>query len=400
MGKIIRLKNSKKALAICLVLVSIIIVMGIIFVPKAYKYYKHKKYMEKYFSVKEESKPLKPLWTKNGGKEFTYKFKAIECDGEYTVTAPKDDGDITCSYQKDGEEYGSFLFFNEGDLEEKNYPDTITGIKSFDIDFDGYTDLIITGTVDSKEKLWLQMGSENNQMIYYDDDKSLDDNSPDFTIYNQFRYPSFAEKRIEIMLGPNFTVDDIEDLFVGDQKNGEFKSYADAYKKVVEYYEYTTPGKFSYKLIYFDEDDIPELLSQCDSHSDGGLVNVNMFTFKDGYLSKILDSLHYGEDANSELRYKDKGNLIINVYGPSAQYPNGHDRGYGIIDGKMSWLYYRIFDEKKDGKAEFVYNEKLTIEQREALNVDLDTAVYETLKGECYSKEIFQQLGVSGFDVE
>ena len=111
MGKIIRLKNSKKALAICLVLVSIIIVMGIIFVPKAYKYYKHKKYMEKYFSAKEDTKPLKPLWTLDGGKEFTYKFKIDECDGEYTITAPKGHDDIMCTYQIGDEETAFILFF-------------------------------------------------------------------------------------------------------------------------------------------------------------------------------------------------------------------------------------------------------------------------------------------------
>ena len=112
-------------------------------------------------------------------------LKIDECDGEYTVTAPKDDGDITCSYQKDGEEYNASFYnlFNSVDLEDNNFPDTITGIKSSDIDFDGYTDLIITGTVDSKEKFWLQMGSENHQAVNYDDDKYLDDNSPDFTIY-------------------------------------------------------------------------------------------------------------------------------------------------------------------------------------------------------------------------
>ena len=215
MSKITNINENKKALAICLVL-AVIIVMGIIFVPKGYKYYKHKTMIAKEevhnnkqgnnSTDKQDSKHLKPLWTKNGGKEFTYKFKASECDGEYTVIAPKDDGDITCIYKKDGKEYDASIYnlFNEVDLEDNNYPDTITGIKSFDIDFDGYTDLIITGTVDSKERLWIRLGRENRQAVNYDDDKYFDDYSPDFTVFNQICDQNMlAEERIESLLGSN-----------------------------------------------------------------------------------------------------------------------------------------------------------------------------------------------------
>ncbi len=282
-------------------------------------------------------------------------------------------------------------------------PDTITGIKASDIDFDGDTDLLITGTVDSKEKFWIRLGGENHQVISYGEHKDLDDNSPDFTIFQQIYDQEILDvEHIEKVLGSNFTVEDIEDWFVGNQKNGDFESYAEAYKKVIDFYENATSEEFTYKLIYFDEDDIPEFVSQ--RESSGGLVSVYVFTFNDGYLSKIIDGWHYDGNANNEFRYKDKGNLIINVFGTNPAYPDSVeyiDSGYGIIDGKMKKLYYRDFDDKKNGKAEFVYNKKLTEEQRESLNVDSDVAEYVTLKGgDCSCEEIFQQLENPGFKVE
>jgi len=228
MGKIIRLKNSKKALAICLVLVSIIIVMGIIFVPKAYKYYKHKKYMEKYFSAKEDTKPLKPLWTKDGGKEFTYKFNVDEYDCEYIITAPKGHDDIVYSSTLDGKEQGCRVLVTYGQhipgRKLRDYPDTITGIKTSDINFDGYTDIIMTGTIKSKENLWVFFGEEQ-----YDSQEELE--------YEIFLNDEGIDSLIENTLGSNYTVEDIEDYFVGKTQNGKFKNYIDAYRKLPVYYK-------------------------------------------------------------------------------------------------------------------------------------------------------------------
>ncbi len=413
MVKISRLKENKKALAICLVL-AVIIVIGIIFIPMAYKYYKHKTTITKEeahnnkqgnnSADKQDSKPLKPLWTKNSGKEFIYKFKASECDGEYTVTAPKDDGDITCSYQKDGEEYNASFYnlFNSVDLEDNNFPDTITGIKSSDIDFDGYTDLIITGTVDSKEKFWLQMGSENHQAVNYDDDKHLDDNSPDFTEFCQIHdQDMLAEERIENLIGPNFTVDDIDEWFVGNQKNGEFKSYVDAYKKVIDFYEYATPGEFTYKLIYFDDDDIPELTA---TGVCGGVI-VSMYTFKDGRVSQLVDDWPFGAHGADVFKYKEKGNLLIQYieynYGQgTTKYYNG----YGIIDGKLERVYQHMLMDEDKPINEWEFNEeltkKLTNEQREAYKANRDKTEDDISNGGSSCAEIFQQLGIPGFKVE
>ena len=393
MCKIIRLKNSKKALAICLVLAAIIII-GIVFWPKAYKFYKHyehKKYMEKYFSVHEDIKPLKPLWTKNGGKEFTYKFKIDECDGEYTVTAPKGDGNITCIYKKDGKEYDASWanLFNSVDLEDNNYPDEITGIKSSDIDFDGHTDLIITGTVDSKERLWIRLGQNPYE---------LDDDFSDFTGFDEITDTNMlAEERLENLFGSNFTVDYIEDWFVGNEKNGELKSYADAYKKVIDFYECTTPGAVSYKLIYFDEDDIPELVA---THPWGGDCSISMYAFKDGRVSEIVDCWPFSAHGQGDFKYKDRGNLLIQLF--EEFNPEGLSKYYyadGIIDGKMDTLYIHKILDKGNSVDEWKFNEKLTKKQQEALKANADKAEYKTSDG--YScDEIFQQLNLPGFEVE
>ncbi len=381
MNKITRLKENKKVLAICLVLAAVIIVMGIIFVPKAYKNYKHKKYMEKYFTAVEEPKPLKPLWTLDGGKEFTYKFKIDECDGEYTITAPKGHDDIMCTYQIGDEETAFILFFfgdKSGLLGE--YPDTITGIKTADINFDGFTDILVTGTIDSKEKLWVNFGEES---YYAKEDKEI------IGFYDR----DFINENIEDLLVSNFTVDDIENFFVGNSKNGKFKSYVDAYLKVIDFYECTQPGRKKYKLIYFDEDDIPELVV------DRNGYHVSMYTFNNGYVCAPILDWPYGAMGNDGYNYKVKGNLITN-FDQDGAGASGTYSGYGIIDGKIEEIYYHTFYNDDSGEDEDWVNEKLTKEQREALEEDDEDAEFDSLYGIYTATEILKQLNGSGFKVE
>ncbi len=378
------LKNNRKLLIELILIIFLLIVLVILFVPKAYANYKHKQYMEKYFSAKEDTKPLKPLWTKDGGKEFTYKFNVDEYDCEYIITAPKGHDDIVYSSTLDGKEQGCSVLVTYGQhipgRKLRDYPDTITGIKTSDINFDGYTDIIMTGTIKSKENLWVFFGEEQ-----YDSQEELE--------YEIFLNDEGIDSLIENTLGSNYTVEDIEDYFVGKTQNGKFKNYIDAYRKVINFYECTQPEARKYKLVYFDEDDIPELVV------DNSGYMVSMYTFYDGDVYAPIVDWPYGAFGNVGYDYKVKGNLISN-FDQDGAGAIGTYRGFGIIDGKIEELYYHSFYNLSDQEDEWWFNEKLTKEQREALEVKSEDTKYDSLHGVYPAREILKQLDIPSFTVE
>lgn len=104
-------------------------------------------------------------------------------------------------------------------------------------------------------------------------------------------------------------------------KAEEYTEWADAYMKVVkdlhkedtklkaEYSSEFTPYQaYTYDLIYFDNDDIPELVAGLDDYW------VSMYTFdkKDGKVHQVIDRWGYGAMGNPGYEYLPKKNFLLN----------------------------------------------------------------------------------------
>ncbi len=85
------------------------------------------------------------------------------------------------------------------------------------------------------------------------------------------------------------------------------KTYKDIYWEIVEMYEKNyTYGRATYSLIYFNDDDIPELVTSVNGY------RVSMFTYCDGFVYKVIDDWPYGAMGNAGYEYIPKKNVIRN----------------------------------------------------------------------------------------
>ena len=342
--------------------------------------------IDTYFNTRETPKIPEALWTKNSGKEYNYEFTIEESKGTYTLHCPSDEyEDIYVSYTADGvDENRDVLLF----VEDKKYikdsveklPDTINRIEFSDINIDGYTDILITGYMDDEYEYWLFWGSES---FSYDDE-------PIFTVFSDNDVDNNLLKEI---FTPDLTIEDIQDYFVGKQKESSFKSYQEAYKIIISRNEVVSPGHLEYNLIYFDEDDIPELVV------DQSGYGLNMYSFKDGKLICIMDWWPYGAGGNAGYEYAPKHNWVNNF----DQDGGGEYRYYSIgrlVDDKVELLYCRETFAESDDVNYFDYSGNNLSESQiiDKFN-ETEDLEFEYLSGEYNATEILNQLGIESYDV-
>ncbi|RKM55547.1 hypothetical protein D6853_08290 [Butyrivibrio sp. X503] len=247
-----------------------------------------------YESIKIEAEMNKSVsldWSKDIRKEYLITFEVNECDDTCELSLPAPEAcSISYTYNNHRKGFG-FLF----DDDSENIPDTITGFKTFDVNFDGFTDLLFTGTEGLKEMSWLFVGSASYDDPYDDDEGTVFMVYPPLTDATQY-------------LDKGFTVDDVCDYYSKGQTNGEFSSYQEGYKAIIGYYETLSAGTNRYDLININDDDIPELLMDT---GEGGR-NFSVCTFKNGYVHQFMDWRH----SKSDFEYVPYINIIMENFGP------------------------------------------------------------------------------------
>ncbi len=246
-------------------------------------------------------------WSRDIPKEYAITFDVNESDDTCTILLPEDRAfDIDYSYYS--HESGLGTLFSHDD---ENTPDTITGFKASDVNFDGYTDLLFTGTKDSNEMSWLFVGESSSYDSSYDSEGTCFISYPPITDATQY-------------LNKGFTVDDVCDYYSKGQINGEFSSYKEGYKAIIGFYETMSAGTNRYDLININNDDIPELLM--DTGEDGN--NFSVCTFKDGYVYQFMN-WHHQKD---KYEYVPQKNIIL-------QNNSTESYIYGLNDCKLAIGY-------------------------------------------------------------
>ncbi len=246
-------------------------------------------------------------WSIDIPKEYAITFDVNESDDTCTIILPADKAfDITYSYYYHTDSYAS-LFSHDA----TNTPDTITGFKACDVNFDGYTDIIFTGTKNREEMSWLFVG-----------DAAVYDPINDYEGTSFVAYPAITDATQYLNKG--FTVDDVCDYYSKGQINGEFSSYKEGYKAIIGFYETMSTGTNRYDLININNDDIPELLM---ATGEGG-KNFSVCTFKDGYVYQFMN-WHHQKD---KYEYVPQKNIIL-------QNNSTESYIYGLNDCKLAIGY-------------------------------------------------------------
>lgn len=102
-------------------------------------------------------------------------------------------------------------------------------------------------------------------------------------------YPDgYLSEHLTALVSP-LTIPEIRSFLTGDKKNGEFSSWQEAYETVSRIYDLGgEEGRRKYDLIYFDEDDIPELVADVPGYW------MSLYTYHEGSVYLLMDGWGYG----------------------------------------------------------------------------------------------------------
>ncbi len=171
--------------------------------------------------------------------------------------------------------------------------------------------------------------------------------------------------------------------------------YKTAYKNLVEENEFADSEYVTYGLIYFDEDDIPELVV----NSPGSL---SMYTYANYNVYTVMEKWGYGMLGNAGYEYCSKMNSMRN-YNSDFAGAIGYTTYLSINDNfeletTNQYVTY-LFDDKNNNDIpdddEFFDEPKYFIEQTEVTQEEaesLDLGEYEFIFGEMTLDELYSQL--------
>lgn len=165
--------------------------------------------------------------------------------------------------------------------------DSLDAVSFFDINYDGETDIILIETY----------GDVSFAAVYYGHSYG------DSDIASFFPREELSEKLSASV--EEISISEIRSYLYGGKRNGEFTDYREAYEAVIKFSALENEEQ-GYDLIYFDEDDIPELTV---GHSG---YSISMFTYDDGMLYQVMDHWGYGAMGNPGYEYSPKKNSLRN----------------------------------------------------------------------------------------
>ncbi len=238
---------------------------------------------------------IKERFGENCISEQTFEVELSEYDGKvwFVPYAPAEVGQTpTIQIVQNGGILTDLYPYVPDSLEGKPFT-SLDAVSFFDVNFDGFTDIVLIETY----------GDTSFMALYYGFDPDADENEQAF-----ISMPSISEA-ISSKLNP-LTVAQLRNQ-LGGKKNGEYADYREAYRAVLALCElsYGTEsdyGDLTYDLIYVDGDDIPELVFGLNGYW------VSLYTYHNGQVSMLMDHWGYGVMGNVGYEYIPKGNRLRN----------------------------------------------------------------------------------------
>ncbi len=166
--------------------------------------------------------------------------------------------------------------------------DSLDAVSFYDVNFDGCTDIVLIETY----------GGTAFAAVYYGFAGDADD-------YERFFIAQEALSCAVTAQAEELSISGIRDFLTGGKKNGEFTDYREAYRAVGRLC--ALEGMSGFDLIYFDADEIPELVA-----GEPGYF-VSLYTYEAGTVYPLMDRWAYGAMGNAGYEYCARKNSLRNV---------------------------------------------------------------------------------------
>ncbi len=166
---------------------------------------------------------------------------------------------------------------------------SLDAVSFFDINFDGYTDIVLIETY----------GDTSFAAVYYGFDANA----------GEYERAFFPERELSEAISAQITpltIPEIRNALFAGKKNGEFTDYKEAYRAVSRFYEMEETSERQYNLIYFDEDDTPELVCSVNG------FRTSLYTYDNGRVYALMNRWPYGAMGNAGYEYSPRNNSLRN----------------------------------------------------------------------------------------
>ena len=234
---------------------------------------------------------MKAMFGEHCIAEQTFEVELSEYDGKVYVvpfTATADESRFHIKIIQNGEVLETIRAYIPEELEGEVFV-SLDSISFFDANFDDCTDIVTIQTYGNTSLVTVKYGFAKNADEYYRRFNTAYDLSDWLT--------ASLEKP---------TIPEIRRLVTQGKKNGEFTSYQEAYETRSHLCELENNSEMTYDLIYFDEDDVPELVAGVSGY------RVSLYTYCDGRLYTLMDDWPYGAAGNHGYEYAPKKNNLRN----------------------------------------------------------------------------------------
>ena len=228
-----------------------------------------------------EADALKERFGANCISEQTFEVELSECDGTvwFVPYAPLGAEDFHMQIIQDEEVLTDISGYVPEELEEQEFS-SLDAVAFFDVNYDNMTDIVLIETY----------GDTSFAAIYYGRTYT------GWSIPIIFSAQEQLSDNISGLVEP-LTVPMIRSFLSNGKKNGEFTDYQEAYRAISRLSDLETTGRWGYNLIYFDGDDIPELVSGVKGYY------ISLYTFHDGTIYTLMDYEAYGAGGNPGYEY-------------------------------------------------------------------------------------------------
>lgn len=241
--------------------------------------------------ITEDTSEKDELFGENCIADQTFEVELSEYSGKvyFVPYAPFGDGeDFGIEIIQNGEVLTQIRGYVPEELADKKFS-SLDAVSFYDVNYDGNTDIVLIETY----------GDTSFAAVYYG-----------FSSY-AYDYEKYFDLQVQLSEGISdqadvLTIPGIRSLLADGKKNGEFGGYKEAYRAVSRLCDLESGGREEYNLIYFDDDDIPELVAGVNGYY------TSLFSYKDGKVYALMNRWAYGAMGNAGYEYCPKMNSMRN----------------------------------------------------------------------------------------
>lgn len=248
----------------------------------------------------------------------------------------------------------------------------------YDLNYDGNTDILLLETY----------GDTRFAAFYYGDyDSYYSFTEEGIVEYVYFFVEEELSEQLSGQVSP-LTISEIFGFLADGKKNGEFSDYQEAYEAVSRVYDLDV--NMGYNLIYFDEDDIPELVVGVNGYW------MSMFTYDAGRVYCLSNVWRYGAFGIPGYEYV-PGKNSLRRYDSDSGANQFHINYWAVGEQhameEVAWIMYDNYLEDENeatGESCTVYVNGEEIPEDE--EIDYDVGEYEWIDTTLSREELLEKL--------